>query len=101
MSTAERLLAALGGASIAAVLGYAAVRAVEVAFFPEPNPAIVIWSERSGFVWRVVLSLYIAGMGAFGGYALAARSPESTGRWMARGALLAAVALAAQSVALP
>jgi hypothetical protein len=101
MSRAERLLVALAAFCIAATLGYAAVRALELALFPEPNPAVIIWSERSGFLWRSAIALYIGGMGAFGGYALAARSPALAARWLARAVLLAAAAILAQGALLP
>jgi hypothetical protein len=101
MSRAERLLIALASACAAAAIGYAAVRVAETAFFPEPNPAVVIWSERSGFVWRSAIALYIGGASAFGGYALAARSPEVAARWIARAVLIAAIALLAQGALLP
>ena len=101
MTRAERLLVALGFAFAAAVLGYAAVRAVEATFFPEPSPAVVIWSERSGFVWRSALALYIGGMGAFRGYALAARSPQAGARWLSRSVVVASIAIALQGTLLP
>jgi hypothetical protein len=101
MSRAERLLLALAAACAAAVIAYAAVRSVEAALFPEPNPAIVIWSERSGFLWRSAIALYIGGMGAFGAYALAARSPSAAARWLVRAVLLAAIAIVAQGALLP
>lgn len=101
MERAERLLIALGFAFAAAALGYAAVRAVEAALFPEPSPAVIVWSERSGFLWRAALALYIGGMGAFGGYALAARSLETSARWLPRSIALAAAAIALQGALLP
>jgi hypothetical protein len=101
MTRAERLLIAIGFAFAATVIGYAAVRAVQAAFFPEPSPAIVIWSERSGFVWRAALALYIGGMGAFAGYAVAARSPAAGARWLARIFGAAAIAIALQGTLLP
>ena len=101
MTRAERLLVAIAFAFAAAVLGYVFVRAVQAAFFPEPSPVVVVWSERSGFVWRSALAIYIGGMGAFGGYALAARAPEACARWLSRGVLAAAIAIALQGALLP
>jgi hypothetical protein len=98
---AERLLIAIGAAFAAAALGYALVRVVEVALFPAPNPAIVIWSDRSGFVWRAAIAIYIGGMGAFIGYALAARSIAKGAIWLSRSVLAAAVVLALQAGLLP
>jgi hypothetical protein len=72
----------------ATVIAYAATRVVERVFFPEPNPAMLIWSEQSPFVWRVAMALYLGGAGAFGGHALAMRSQ----RRAARAALVATAA---------
>lgn len=101
MLKAERLLIAIGLAFVTAAIGYAAVRAISLALFPEPNPAVIIWSERSAFVWRAAIAAYIGGMGAFGGYALAARSPEAASLWLTRGAVAAAAVIALQAALLP
>jgi hypothetical protein len=101
MSRAERLLVALGYAFAAAVLGYAAVRVVQAAFFPEPSPAVVVWSERSSFVWRAALALYIGGMGAFGGYAAASRWPAASAQWLPRSVAAASFAIALQGTLVP
>lgn len=101
LSRAERACLALAFLCVAAVIGYAAVRAAELAIFPEANPAVILWSVRSGFFWRCAIALYIGGAGAFGGYALAARSPERAARWLGRGVVIAAVAIALQGALLP
>lgn len=101
MSHGEKALIAVAAAGASSVIGYALVRAVEVAFFPEVNPAVLVWAEQSGFLWRSAIALYIGGMGAFGGYALAARSPERAARWLARGVLVAAAAILLQGALLP
>jgi len=93
---AERLLLAGASGLAAAVLAYAALRVVERAFFPEPNPALLIWSERSTFLWRAQESLYAGGLAAFGGYALAGRRPRA--RWLT--ALIATAVSALVLVAL-
>lgn len=77
---AERLLLAGATGLAAAVLAYAALRGIERAFLPEPNPALLIWSDRSAFLWRTQEALYAGGLGAFGGYALAGRQPRA--RWL-------------------
>ncbi|NUQ72902.1 MAG: hypothetical protein HUU21_05035 [Polyangiaceae bacterium] len=101
MTRAERLLVAAGFAFVAAVIGYAAVRALEIAFFPEPSPAVIVWSERSSFVWRAALALYIGGMGAFAGYAAVSAWPLAGARWLSRGILAAALAIGLQGALLP
>jgi hypothetical protein len=77
---AERILIAGASGVAAAILAYAALRGIERAFFPEPNPALLIWSDRSAFLWRAQESLYAGGLAAFGGYALAGRRPRA--RWL-------------------
>ena len=81
----ERILIALVSGGAAAILAYAILRGVERVFYAEPNPALLIWSDRSAFLWRVQQSLYAGGLGAFGGYALAAQRIRV--RWL--GAALA------------
>lgn len=77
---AEQILLALASGFAVAILAYAALRGIERAFFPEPNPALLIWSDRSAFLWRAQESLYAGGLGAFGGYALAGHRPRA--RWL-------------------
>ena len=101
MRETERVLIALSSACAAAVIGYASLRIFEHAFFPEPNPVILIWSERSGFFWRSLLSLYVGGLGAFGGYALAARAPHAVGRWLTIAIGAAAITIVLQGALLP
>ncbi len=96
MSAAKRgdaLLVGIAAGAALAVIAYAGVRVLERALFPEPNPAMLIWADRSPFVWRAAIALYLGGAGAFGGHALAARSP----RLAARG-LLAAIAAAVAAI---
>lgn len=101
MRRRERLLVALALASAVAVIAYAAVRVIEQVFFPEPNPATLIWSERSGFLWRALVALYSGGMGGFGGYALASIAPRASARWLGLAMGGAAIALTLQAVIAP
>lgn len=90
--------------AIAAALGcaltlfvYAALRVIQAIWFPEPNPAVVIGSERAGYFWRLWMSAYVGGMGAIGAWfaAGAPRRAERCARALpaAIGAALAAIAL--------
>ncbi len=88
-------LTGIAAGAVIAVIAYASVRVLERLLFPEPNPAMLIWADRSPFVWRAAIALYLGGAGAFGGYALAARSP----RHAARGLLAATVVAVAATVA--
>jgi hypothetical protein len=97
----ERLLLAIAFGAAIAVIAYALVRGVERAFFPEPNPALLIWSDRSPLVWRVVSSLYLGGAGIFGGYALGARGATSAARWLKVSIAIATAAIVLQAVLAP
>jgi hypothetical protein len=96
-----RLLVGIGCGAAAAVIAYAVQRAVERAFFPEPNPAMLIWSDRSPFVWRAAIALYVGGAAIFGGYAVAAGGPRGGGRLLLASLAVAVVAIAAQTVLAP
>lgn len=55
-------------------IAYAFVRFVERALYPTPNPAVIIWSDRSAFIFRAATAAYVGGAAAFGAFAVAARS---------------------------
>jgi hypothetical protein len=80
-------LLAVALAATTSIAVYAAARIFERLVLPEPNPAALVWSERSAIFWRMVIAIYAAGAAAFGGVALGRRSP-------ARAARLLVVALA-------
>jgi len=52
--------------SIAALLSipasYAALRAYDVLFKNEPNPATIAWSPHIAMFWRLAVGTYVAGM---------------------------------------
>jgi hypothetical protein len=79
------------GAAIA-VVAYAGIRVLERALFLEPNPAMLLWADRSPFVWRAIIALYIGGAGVFGGFVAARRASASAARGLF---LLVATATAA------
>lgn len=97
----DRLLIGLAFGAAIAVIAYAIVRGVERTFFPEPNPALLIWSDRSPLVWRVVSALYVGGAGVFGGYAMASRNAPAAARWLTATITIATVAIALQAVLAP
>jgi hypothetical protein len=96
-----RLLVGIGCGAALSVIAYAVERAVERAFFPEPNPAMLIWTDRSAFVWRSAIALYLGGAGVFGGVAFAARSPRAGGRLLLGSLVVAALAIVTQAVLAP
>ena len=84
-----------------AIFAYSVVRLVDVVLFPEPNPVIVVWTERSRFVWRAVIAAYLGGASVFGGYSLASRTSERVPIWLERIILAAALCLLGQSIFAP
>ena len=95
----ERLFIAVAAGLCAAIVAYAILRGVERAFYTEPNPALLIWSDRSAFLWRAQESLYAGGLGAFGGYALAGF--ETRARWLGALIVTAALALVVEALIAP
>ncbi|MDI1443370.1 hypothetical protein [Polyangium sp. 6x1] len=100
-ATRRRLFVALAFGFAGATLAYVALRLIESLWFPEPDPAIVIWSDRSRFVWRGLIAAYAGGAAIFGGHALASRSFEAAAVWLGRVAFAAAIALALQGALVP
>jgi hypothetical protein len=74
-------------------VAYALLRVVERVTLPQPNPAMISWSERSAFSWRLVLAGYVALAIAPLAWTLARRSS------LARAAPLWLVGVALASVA--
>lgn len=97
--TAERVLLAIATGAAATILAYASLRGVERAFYSEPNPALLIWSDRSAFLWRAQVSLYAGGLGAFGGYALAGFKTRAT--WLSALIVTATCALLIEALIAP
>jgi hypothetical protein len=83
------------------VIAYAAVRLVDVLLFPEPNPVVVIWTDRSRFLWRALIATYLGGAGVFAGFAVTSRAPERVHLWLAKVLLLAGGCLLLQTVLAP
>ena len=94
-----RILIAVVSGAAAAILAYAILRGAERVFFAEPNPALLIWSDRSAFLWHVQESLYAGGLGAFGGYALAAHRIRVD--WLGAAIVTAVSALVLQTLIAP
>jgi len=82
-------------------MAYAAVRLVDVFLFPEPNPAVVIWTDRSRFLWRALIATYLGGAAVFGGYGMALRYPHDAHVWLKRVVFWAGGCLLVQAVLAP
>ena len=99
--TAARVLFAFAFGLAMTALAYVAVRLVDVVLFPEPNPVVVIWTDRSRFLWRALIAAYLGGASVFGGYSLALRTPETSAAWLERAISWAGGCLLAQAILAP
>jgi hypothetical protein len=83
------------------VFAYSTIRIADVFLFPEPNPAVVVWTDRSRFVWRILIAAYLGGASIFGGYSLANRTPNCGLVWLERSIFVAVVSLLGQAIFAP
>lgn len=84
-----------------ALLLYALVRTAQALLFPEPDPALVIWSEHSGYFWRALTVAYVGGMAGFVTWLASARHAGRIARLLTRLLPLAAALLTGQALLLP
>lgn len=80
---------------------YATLRVAQALIFPEPDPALVIWSEHAGFFWRTWTVLYGGGMVGFLAWMASARHAARVAAVLARALPAAAALLAAQAMLVP
>lgn len=97
----ERLGLALVAACTTAASLYALLRVVQAVFMPEPDPALVLWSEHAGFFWRGWTAAHAGGTAGFVAWIAAGRDPERVARALARAVPAAAGLLAAQGILVP
>ncbi len=73
----KKQLPVVAATAIAAILSipatYALLRAYDVLFKKEPNPATIVWSAHIAMFWRLNIGVFVAGMVAFPAY-MAARA---------------------------
>lgn len=98
---ARRLFFALAFGLVVMVIAYVGLRLAEARFFPEADPAIIIWSERSRYGWRVLIAGYLGGAATFLGYALALRSALVASRALRSLVALSALLLFLQGALVP
>jgi hypothetical protein len=53
---------------LVAVGAYAVVRGVQFFVYPDPDPAMLVWSAHAGFFWRCWTCAYAGGIAAFVAY---------------------------------
>jgi hypothetical protein len=93
-------LAVIAGCTAAALI-YALIRMVQALLFPEPNPALVIWSEHSGFFWRSLTSAYAGGMAGFIAWIASGRDAARVVRVLSVSLVPAGIALLVQALVAP
>ena len=93
-------LAVVAACTTAAAL-YAIIRLAQALIFPEPDPALIIWSEHAGFFWRVWTVFYLGGMSAFITWLLSARHAAAIASFLGWALPASALLLAAQGVLVP
>ncbi len=96
-----RLGIALVWGCLTAVLLYAVVRVVQYFMFPDPNPAIVVWSPHAGYFWRSWIVAYGGGLAAFIVFFASRTLAPSLARALPAALLVSAVLLVAQTLVFP
>ena len=100
-STSVRAGLAIVAACTTALVVYAILRVGQKILFPEPDPALVLWSEHAGYFWRAWTAVYVGGMGGFVAYVASARHAARTARLLASAIVAGALLIAAQGVLVP
>lgn len=80
---------------------YALLRAVQAAFFPEPNPALVVTPGQIAMFWRLGVGVYVGGMVGLGAAWAARRDLARTSRVVAAAIWAVAALATVQAVVLP
>ena len=101
MTRARPFLLALAWGLVVMVGLYGAVRAIQFVIFPEPNPALIVWSAHAGYFWRIWIVTYAGGMAAFVAYVVGRDRERATARALVPALSIATAVLALQGVLLP
>jgi hypothetical protein len=101
VTRARPFLVALAWGLVAAVGLYGAVRGIQFLVFPEPNPALIVWSAHAGYFWRIWIVTYAGGMAAFVAYVLGRGREQAAARALVPALTIATAVLALQGVLLP
>jgi hypothetical protein len=90
---------------VAAVLSvpatYAALRAFEVVFLSEPNPASVVWSPHIAVFWRLIVAGYVSGMVAPLAFVSARQDLMRTVRVLCGGVFVVGAIIGVQGILMP
>ena len=80
---------------------YAVLRAYDVLFRKEPNPATIVWSAHIAMFWRLGVGVYVAGMVAVLAYMAARANLARTIRVLCTAVVVAAVMIGFQGLLMP
>jgi hypothetical protein len=80
---------------------YALLRAYEVLFKNEPNPATIVWSPHIAVFWRMGIAVYVAGMVAPLAYLAARHDLARLLRVLYPSLLIAGTMIAIQGLFMP
>jgi len=80
---------------------YALLRAYDVAFRTEPNPARIVWSPHIAMFWRLAVGAYVAGMVATLAFIAARRDVARTTRALSIAVIVVGAMSLAQGLAMP
>ncbi len=94
-------IASLVAALLSVPATYALLRAYDVLFRSEPNPANIVWSPHIAMFWRLGVGLYVAGMAAPLAYMAARRDLARTTRVLAASVLVIGALSAVQGLLMP
>ncbi|MGO8993042.1 MAG: hypothetical protein ACLQVI_06925 [Polyangiaceae bacterium] len=80
---------------------YAALRAYEVVFKREPNPANIVWTPHIAMFWRLTAAGYVAGMVATLAYVAARRDLARTTRVLCASVFVVGAMIGIQGLLMP
>jgi hypothetical protein len=80
---------------------YAVLRAYDVLFRSEPNPATIVWSAHIAMFWRLGIGAYVGGMVAPLAYVAARRDPARSLRVLSGCVLAVAAMIGLQGLLMP
>jgi hypothetical protein len=80
---------------------YALIRAFEVLFMSEPNPATVVWSPHVAVFWRLVIAGYVSGMVAPLAFLAARRDLMRTTRVLCGSVFVVGMLIGVQGMLMP
>jgi hypothetical protein len=86
---------------VVAVGAYVVVRGIQFFVYPDPDPAMLVWSAHAGFFWRCWTCAYAGGIAAFVAYLGSRARFDLSVRALGPAIAVVALLLAAQVTFLP